>query len=126
LSYNTVIGCAGRAVSQGQRPCILIGRAVYRDPRCIFLAGATSSLDANKGVIVEDLSEFNRFRAVVVSHCLSTVCGAARSCTRRRLNVNFIMIAIITSCPKLYSTVVMLSNPSPPLSCLLPVEPVTI
>jgi ATP-binding cassette subfamily B protein len=58
----------------------LIGCAVYRDPRFIFLDEATSSLDANnERVIVENLSEFYRFRTVVVvAHRLSTVRGADR------------------------------------------------
>jgi ATP-binding cassette subfamily B protein len=80
LRYNTVIGQDGRAVSQGQRQRILIGRAVYRDPRFIFLDEATSSLDANnERVIVENLSEFYSSRTVVVvAHRLSTVRRADR------------------------------------------------
>ena len=46
LKYNTMIGRDGVGLSQGQRQRILIARAVYKDPRYIFLDEATNALDA--------------------------------------------------------------------------------
>jgi ATP-binding cassette subfamily B protein len=68
----------GVGLSQGQRQRILIARAVYKDPKYIFLDEATNSLDANnERAIVENLDKFYAGRTViVVAHRLSTVKNA--------------------------------------------------
>lgn len=65
-------------MSQGQKQRILIARAVYRNPRYIFLDEATNSLDANnERLIVENLNNFYKGKTVVVvAHRLSTVKNA--------------------------------------------------
>ena len=78
LKFNTKIGRDGVGLSQGQKQRILIARAVYKNPRYIFLDEATNALDAeNERVIVENLNEFYQGRTVVVvAHRLSTVKNA--------------------------------------------------
>ena len=78
LKYNTKIGCDGVGLSQGQKQRILIARAVYKNPKFIFLDEATNALDAkNERAIVESLNEFYQGRTVVVvAHRLSTVKNA--------------------------------------------------
>lgn len=78
LKYDTKIGRDGTGLSQGQKQRILIARAVYKNPRFIFLDEATNSLDAkNERMIVENLSDFYKGRTVVVvAHRLSTVKNA--------------------------------------------------
>ncbi len=78
LHYNTKIGNEGHGLSQGQKQRILIARAVYKNPKFIFLDEATNSLDANnEKVILENLQEFFKGRTViVVAHRLSTVKNA--------------------------------------------------
>lgn len=78
LKYDTVIGQNGVGLSQGQRQRILIARAVYKNPRYIFLDEATNSLDTNnEKVIVENLNHFYKGKTVViVAHRLSTVQNA--------------------------------------------------
>lgn len=78
LKYNTQIGRDGIGLSQGQKQRILIARAVYKNPRYIFLDEATNALDAeNERVIVENLYDFYQGRTtVVVAHRLSTVRNA--------------------------------------------------
>jgi ATP-binding cassette subfamily B protein len=80
LGFNTKIGSEGHGLSQGQRQRILIARAVYKNPRTIFLDEATNALDANnEKVILENLQEFFKGRTViVVAHRLSTVKNADR------------------------------------------------
>jgi ATP-binding cassette subfamily B protein len=75
LGYNTKIGMEGKGVSQGQRQRILIARAVYKNPRFIFLDEATNALDANnEKEIMEHLNRFYKGKTVVVvAHRLSTV-----------------------------------------------------
>lgn len=78
LKYDTIIGKDGMGLSQGQKQRILIARAVYKNPKFIFLDEATNSLDAsNERMIVEKLNDFYQGRTVVVvAHRLSTVRNA--------------------------------------------------
>ena len=78
LKYNTQIGKDGIGLSQGQKQRILIARAVYKNPKFIFLDEATNALDAkNEKAIVENLNDFYKGRTVVVvAHRLSTVKNA--------------------------------------------------
>ncbi|MDY0202357.1 MAG: peptidase domain-containing ABC transporter [Tenuifilaceae bacterium] len=78
LGYNTKIGSEGHGLSQGQKQRILIARAVYKDPKFIFLDEATNSLDANnERAILDNLQEFIKGRtSIVVAHRLSTVKNA--------------------------------------------------
>jgi len=75
MGYNTRIGSEGHGLSQGQKQRILIARAIYKEPACLFFDEATNSLDAmNEKVIVENLKEFKKGRTtVIVAHRLSTV-----------------------------------------------------
>ena len=61
-----------------RRICILIARAMYRDPDFIFLDEATNSLDSrNEEDIVNNLNKFFKGRtAVIIAHRLSTVRNA--------------------------------------------------
>lgn len=75
MGYDTIIGMEGKGVSQGQRQRILIARAIYKNPKYIFLDEATNSLDAtNEAKIMDNLRQFYEGRTVVISaHRVSTV-----------------------------------------------------
>ncbi len=75
MGYDTIIGMEGKGVSQGLRQRILIARAIYKNPKYIFLDEATNSLDAtNEAKIMDNLRQFYEGRTVVISaHRLSTV-----------------------------------------------------
>ncbi|MBP3196980.1 MAG: peptidase domain-containing ABC transporter [Butyrivibrio sp.] len=78
LKFNTNIGRDGMGLSQGQKQRILIARAVYKNPKFIFLDETKNSLDAsNERAIVENLDKFYKGKTVVVvAHRLSTVKNA--------------------------------------------------
>lgn len=78
LKYNTIIGRDGKGLSMGQKQRVLIARAIYKNPRFLFLDEATNSLDANnEKSIANELSEFCKGRTVlIVAHRLSTVRNA--------------------------------------------------
>jgi ATP-binding cassette subfamily B protein len=78
LRYNTKIGGDGHGLSTGQKQRLLISRAVYKNPKYIFLDEATNALDANnERTIMDNLRRFFTGRTVVVvAHRLSTVMNA--------------------------------------------------
>lgn len=78
LAQNTIIGSKGINISQGQKQRILIARAIYKNPKYLFLDEATNALDAiNEKLIMENLNKFYLGRTVVVvAHRLSTVKNA--------------------------------------------------
>ena len=75
LGFQTPIGSEGSGLSTGQRQRILIARAVYKNPKYIFLDEATNALDAtNETIIMRNLRRFYKGKTVVVvAHRLSTV-----------------------------------------------------
>jgi len=75
LSYNTKIGMEGLGLSTGQKQRILIARAIYKNPECLFFDEATSALDAqNENIIMKNLqSLFYNKTVIIIAHRLSTV-----------------------------------------------------
>jgi ATP-binding cassette subfamily B protein len=78
MGYTTKIGNSGNGMSTGQKQRMLIGRAVYKNPKYLFFDEATSALDANnEKIIMENLNCFFEGKTVVViAHRLSTVKNA--------------------------------------------------
>ncbi len=76
--FETVIGENGRGLSGGQKQRLLIARALYRDPKLLFLDEATNSLDViNERKIVDALNgAFKDRTVIVVAHRLSTIRNA--------------------------------------------------
>ena len=78
MRYNTLVGDMGTALSGGQKPRLLLARALYKRPKVLILDEATSSLDialerqVNAGVACMKVTR------IIVAHRPETIRSAHR------------------------------------------------
>lgn len=78
MQYQTLVGDMGNALSGGQLQRLLLARALYRQPRLLFLDEASSHLDiANESKINQHLKAMSITR-IIVAHRPQTIAMADR------------------------------------------------
>jgi ATP-binding cassette subfamily B protein RaxB len=76
MNYNSLIGDMGSSLSGGQKQRVLLARALYRQPKILFLDEGTSHLDIMKErYINESLRSFNITR-ISIAHRPEVMSGA--------------------------------------------------
>jgi ATP-binding cassette subfamily B protein RaxB len=68
MQYLGLVGDMGSTLSGGQRQRVLLARALYRNPRIIFLDEGTANLDETTEEAIADLIESMPITRVVVAH----------------------------------------------------------
>ena len=78
MAYETLIGDMGSALSGGQKQRIILARALYREPRILFLDEASSHLDADNERIINDNLRRLDITKIMVAHRQETLAMADR------------------------------------------------
>ena len=78
MQYHTLVGDMGASLSGGQIQRILLARALYREPKILFLDEATSHLDTrNESIVSENISQL-KMTKIIVAHRPETIRSADR------------------------------------------------
>ncbi|HET8706781.1 MAG TPA: peptidase domain-containing ABC transporter [Pseudomonadales bacterium] len=78
MGYNTLIGDMGGALSGGQKQRILLARALYKQPKILFLDEATSHLDIQREKLVNEAIKKMQLTRIIIAHRPETIASADR------------------------------------------------
>lgn len=78
MGYHSLIGDMGSSLSGGQKQRLLLARALYREPRLLFLDEATSHLDVANERLVNEAVKSLALTRVIVAHRPETIASADR------------------------------------------------
>jgi ATP-binding cassette subfamily B protein RaxB len=78
MGYNSLIGDMGTSLSGGQRQRVLLARALYRNPRLLFIDEGTSNLDVRTEQRVNEAIGGLKLTRFVIAHRPETIRSAAR------------------------------------------------
>ena len=73
MAYETLIGDMGSALSGGQKQRIVLARALYREPKILFLDEASSHLDINNERVINDNLRQLNITKIMVAHRQETL-----------------------------------------------------
>ncbi|MBV1775702.1 peptidase domain-containing ABC transporter [Burkholderiaceae bacterium DAT-1] len=78
MAYQTLIGDMGTALSGGQKQRLLLARALYKQPRILFLDEATSHLDVERERHVNEAVNALDLTRIIIAHRPETIAAAGR------------------------------------------------
>jgi ATP-binding cassette subfamily B protein RaxB len=68
MQYMTLVGDMGSTLSGGQRRRVVLARALYRNPKILFLDEGTANLDEKNEELIADLIAQMPIARIVVAH----------------------------------------------------------
>ena len=78
MGYHSLIGDMGSSLSGGQKQRVILARALYREPKLLFLDEATSHLDVTNEHLVNEAVKQLKVTKVIVAHRPDTIASADR------------------------------------------------
>lgn len=86
MGYETLVGDMGSSLSGGQKQRILLARALYKNPKILFLDEATSHLDVHNETQINQALKSLNITQIIVAHRQETINMADRVIDIRGLN----------------------------------------
>lgn len=78
MQFNTLVGDMGTTLSGGQKQRLLIARAIYKQPKYLFLDESTSHLDPeSEGIVNKNLKDL-KLTTIQIAHRRETISSADR------------------------------------------------
>ena len=68
MTYNTLVGDMGSSLSGGQKQRMMLARALYRQPRILFLDEGTSHLDVDNEIRINNSLKRLQITRISVAH----------------------------------------------------------
>jgi len=81
MAYHSLIGDMGTSLSGGQKQRVILARALYRQPKILFLDEATSHLDIHNERLVNDAVKQLNITKIIIAHRPETIASADRVLT---------------------------------------------
>jgi ATP-binding cassette subfamily B protein RaxB len=78
MGYHSLIGDMGTTLSGGQKQRVILARALYRQPRILFLDEATSHLDVSRERLVNAAVRDLKLTKIIIAHRKETIASADR------------------------------------------------
>jgi ATP-binding cassette, subfamily B, bacterial CvaB/MchF/RaxB len=78
MNFSTLVGDMGASLSGGQKQRVTLARALYREPKILFLDEATSHLDVNNELLVNENIKALDLTRIIVAHRPETIKSASR------------------------------------------------
>lgn len=78
MGYQTLIGDMGSSLSGGQKQRLLLARALYKQPRILFLDEATSHLDVERERLIGNAIQTMALTRIMVAHRPEAIRQAGR------------------------------------------------
>jgi ATP-binding cassette, subfamily B, bacterial CvaB/MchF/RaxB len=78
MTYNSLIGDMGSSLSGGQKQRVMLARALYRQPRILFLDEGTAHLDVDSEKHINDSLKRLQMTRISVAHRPEISSGADR------------------------------------------------
>ncbi|MBQ4850327.1 peptidase domain-containing ABC transporter [Pseudoalteromonas sp. MMG012] len=87
MGYDSLIGDMGSSLSGGQKQRIILARALYKDPKILFMDEATSHLDTSLESDINEAVSRLKITRVIIAHRRETIASADREIKLKKYKI---------------------------------------